>query len=301
MSSEYDQFFGWHEDKREVDAVMKSLPYPVFGDVWSSIKDTGKGKTILLYDIIKKVSGKYPIRKQTIGDCVAHGTAYAVDAAKAVDIFINKDFEEWVDETSTEDIYGGSRVTIGKGRLGSGDGSVGAWAAQYVNKHGSLPRGKYGSVDLSVYDGNRARNWGMPNRGVPADVAKAAKDHIIQTVSLVESYEQCRDLIANGYAVAVCSNQGFSSKRDSQGFAVPQGSWAHCMAILGIDDDRQRPGVLIQNSWGVWNSGPKKHDQPDGSFWVDAHVLNRMLAGKDTWAFSGYEGFKPRELNTRLF
>lgn len=302
MSNDYSDFFGWHDDQHAVENVMSQLEFPVFGDVWAPIKDSGKGKVVLLYDIITKVAGAFPLRKQTIGDCVSMGAAYAVDAAKAVDIFINKDFEEWVAETCTEDIYGGSRVQIGKGRLGSGDGSVGAWAADYVNKFGALPRQNYDGVDLTKYDGNRARKWGMPNAGVPSNLLSISKEHPIETVSLVTTYEQCRDLVVNGYAVTVASNQGFSSTRDKDGFAAPQGNWAHQMCVLGVDDSFKRPGVLIQNSWGVWNTGPKRNDQPDGSFWVDADVFEkRMLSGKDSWAYSGYKGFKPRKLNTRLF
>ena len=120
---------GWVNDPAKVEEVMTELPFPVFSDVWTNIKDSGKGKKILLYDYIKKASGgKYPIRKQTVGDCVSQGAAYAVDAVKSVDIILKKEFEEWVAETATEDIYAGSRVQIGKGRL-SGDGSIGAWAA----------------------------------------------------------------------------------------------------------------------------------------------------------------------------
>ena len=255
----------------------------------------------ILYEFIKQASnGNFPKRKQTIGDCVAHGAAYAVDAVKSVDIVLKKEFEEWVDETATEDIYAGSRVQIGGGRI-RGDGSIGAWAARYVNEYGALPRGKYGNVDLTTYSGSKARSWGKGSAGVPKSLIPTAKKHPIQTVSKVTTYEEVRDLIANGYAVTIASMQGFSSKRDSEGFAKPQGSWAHQMSILAVDDEYKRPGVLVQNSWGTWNSGPKRHDQPNGSFWVDAEEIERRILKKgDSWAFSGYEGFKPRELNTRI-
>jgi hypothetical protein len=73
------------------------------------------------------------------------------------------------------------------------------------------------------------------------------------------------------------------------------------MSILGVDDEYKRPGVLVQNSWGVWNGGPKRNNQPDGSFWVDAEEIEkRVLRKKDSWGFSGYEGFKPQKLNTRI-
>lgn len=238
----------------------------------------------------------------SISNCVSMGAAYAVDAIKAVDIFIKKETEEWIAETSTEDIYGGSRVQIGKGRIGTGDGSVGAWAAQYVNKYGALARQKYGNVDLTKYNSKVAKAWGMPGKGVPQELIPFCKEHPVEVVSQVYTYAEVRDLISNGYAVTVASSQGFSSKRDSEGFARPEGSWQHQMSILGVDDSYKRPGVLIQNSWGLWNSGPKRHNQPDGSFWVDADVLEkRMLSKKDSWAFSGYGGFKARKLNTRIF
>lgn len=292
---------GWIDDPAAVEAVMNDLPFPVFSDIWTPIKDSGKGKKVLLYDFIRKASnGQYPKRKQTIGDCVAHGAAYAVDAVKSVDIILKNEFEEWVEETATEDIYAGSRVQIGGGRI-RGDGSIGAWAARYVNEYGALPRGKYGNVDLTTYSGSKARSWGRGGAGVPKSLIPTAKKHPIQTVSKVTTYEEVRDLIANGYAVTIASMQGFSSKRDSEGFARPQGSWAHQMSILAVDDEYKRPGVLVQNSWGTWNSGPKRHDQPNGSFWVDAEEIERRILKKgDSWAFSGYEGFKPRELNTRI-
>ena len=296
-----DMLQGWVDDPAKVEEIMNDLPFPVFQDVWQPIKGTGKNKKTLLYDYIRKASGgKFPKRKQTVGDCVAQGAAYAVDAVKSVDIVINKEFEEWVAETATEDIYAGSRVQIGKGRL-RGDGSIGAWAARYVNEYGAVPRGKYGNIDLTKYSGSKARSWGRGGVGVPKTLLPIAKKHPVLTVSKVTTYEEVRDLISNGYAVTIASSQGFSSRRDGEGFASPKGSWAHQMSILAVDDEYKRPGVLVQNSWGKWNGGPKRHDQPDGSFWVDAEEIEKRILKKgDSWAFSGYEGFKPRELNTRI-
>lgn len=299
--SDFSDLGGWVDDPAGVEQVMTELPHPVFSDVNDQIKGSGAGKKILLYDIIKKVSKKFPMRRQTIGDCVSHGAAYAVDAVKCVDIYLKKEFERWVHETSTEDIYWGSRNAIGKGRLGNGDGSLGVWAAKYVNQYGALPRGKYGLIDLTVYNGAKARSWGRAGHKMPIDFINTAKEHPVLTISQVKTYEEVRDLVVNGYAVTIASNQGFSSSRDSEGFAAPKGSWAHQMCILGVDDEYKRPGVLVQNSWGKWNGGPKRHNQPDGSFWVDAdEIERRVLKTGDCWGFSGYEGFKPQKLNTRI-
>ena len=81
---------GWRPLPKEVEKVMNSLPHPVFGAVGDSIKGSGKGKVTLLYDYIRQVNGgKFPNRKQTVGDCVSQGAAYAVDAVKAVDIVVH--------------------------------------------------------------------------------------------------------------------------------------------------------------------------------------------------------------------
>lgn len=291
---------GWIDSPKDVESTMDNLPFPVFSDVWTPIKGTGIGKIVVLTDIIEKVTGKSFIpRTQGAPDCVSFGTALAGDVVKAVDIWVNKEFEEWIGETSTEDIYGGSRIIIGKGRLGRGGGSIGAWASKWVTDYGCLPRGKYGDVDISKYDKNRAISWG--NNGIPQSLIVEIKKHPIQITSQVSSYEQARDLIANGYPITVCSNLGFSNQRDKNGVSKPSGSWAHCMCIIGVWDDGNIRRLLIQNSWGVWNGGPKTHNQPDGSFWVEADIVEKyMFSQNDSWAFSGYTGFEPKELNTRI-
>lgn len=301
MRSKYSDFFGWIDDPRGVEYAMGDLPHPVFSSVHDQIKGSGKGKIVLLYDIIRRVAGEFPYRKQQIGDCVAFGAAGAVDAIKCVDIYLKKENELWINETSTEDIYWGSRNIIGQGRLGNGDGSLGVWAAKYISQYGCLPRGVYGSIDLSKYSGERAREWGNKGFRLPKDFVDTAKSHPVGIISQVKTYEEVRDLIANGYAVTIASSQGFSSKRDSDGFAKRYGTWQHQMWLCGVDDAYKRPGVCCANSWGQWNSGPKRHDQPEGTFWIDADILERyILKIGDCWAISGYDGFKPQKINTRI-
>ncbi len=300
MPSQSD-LFGWAYKPKEVDNVMMSLPIPVFGDIYQPLKDSGRGKVILLYEFVERVAKEFPVSNQTIGDCVSHGAACAVNVLKATEIVLKGDFEEWIAATSTEDIYGGSRVLIGNGRLGYGDGSVGAWAAQYVSTYGTLLRKSYGTIDLSVYDGNRAKIWGNPGNGTPRDLLVYSKEHLVKTVSQVRNYEEARDAIANGYPVTVASNQGFTKTRDKDGFALASGSWAHQMCFTAADDSFGRPGLLCQNSWGInWISGPTRHNQPLGSFWVDASTVNRMLAQNDSWAFSNFDGFRPQKINVDI-
>ena len=286
-------------DWRETDSLMGMLRRPVFGAAASTLKDTGKDQIVLLYKYLEELIGHFPVNEQTIGDCVSHGWGLGVDILKAVEIKLQKEREEFKAETATEAIYAGSRVEIGRGRLGNGDGSIGAWAARTVQEYGTLTRSKYGSHDLRTYSGNKARQWGKPDGGIPDELESISKEHPVRTVSLVTSYEEARDAIANGYPVPVCSMQGFSSTRDKDGFAKASGSWAHCMLFCGVDDKHKRPGLLCMNSWGKhWISGPKRHNQPDGSFWVDADTANRMLSrDPDSYSMSGFEGYKKQSFS----
>ena len=288
--------FGWEYNPREVEAFVAELERPIFGVSCYDIKDSGKGKIVLLHKYVEQAAGQFPVRRQTIGDCVSHGWACAIDCIKAVEIALFGEAERWTGITATEPIYGSSRVEIGGGRL-SGDGSYGGWAAKAVSRYGTVVRDKFGSIDLRRYSGQRARSWGRS--GVPDELEPKMREHKANTVSMVRSYEEARDAIANGYPVPVCSMQGFSSKRDRDGFARPSGSWAHCMCFIAVDDKHGRPGLLCNNSWGPnWISGPKRHGQPDGSFWVDADVCDRMLGrNPDSYAVSNFDGYPSQELD----
>jgi len=276
-----------------VDRFLASVRRPLFRVSAHGIRDSGRGRLVLLHTALETVAGSFRVHRQTIGDCVAHGWGLAVDVLAAVEIAVHGERERWAGETATEPIYAASRVEVGGGRL-SGDGSVGAWAAQAVTEYGTLTRSRYpGGFNLERYSGKRAREWGRRGAGLPDALEPVARLHPVRTVSLVDSYDDARDAIANGYPVPVCSAQGFRDRRDREGFARASGHWSHCMCFLGVDDRGKRPGLLCVNSWGPdWISGPKRHGQPDGSFWVDADVADRMLRrDPDSYSVSGFEGY----------
>jgi len=162
-----------------------------------------------------------------------------------------------------------------------------------------------------------------------------AKRHAVKQVAIVASFTTAAAAIENGYPVPVCSGRGFNSTRDAEGFLRASGSWPHCMCFVGVRYDR--PGLLCLNSWGPeWVSGGKwptlaqmvnakggdgaqldplpylypegpqlvagpkwegSSDMPDGSFWVDAKVVDSMLSGRDSYAVSNLVGFPRQELN----
>ena len=171
-------------------------------------------------------------------------------------------------------------------------------AAKFVKQTGGLLiRQKYGSIDLSTYQGKLGAAWGRS--GVPDALITEAKKYQVKTISLINTVEQARDAIANGYSISVCSGSGFSSRRDKYGIASRSGGWSHAMAWVGMDDTHEiydETLFLIQNSWGSWNSGPKRHDQPDGSFWIREKDAAGMLSQNGSWVFSDVDGFPPRKV-----
>src|SRR5438552_3544002 len=80
---------------------------------------------------------------------------------------------------------------------------------------------KYASADLTTFSPTRARDFGR--RGVPADIAAAAKEHPVKGCALVKTRPDVKRAVLQGYPVAVCSDQGFRMERDSTGRCRPQG------------------------------------------------------------------------------
>jgi len=278
-------------DPDDVDKLLGELPHPVFGAAANNLYGTGEGKLALLYKSVQKFDPTFGAHeRQVTGDCVSHSTRNAVDVTRSHEI-VGGDREDFVARGATEAIYG-SRGHGGQGMSCSG-------AARFVHQNGGiLVRKDYGFVDLSEYQGMLGAGWGR--RGVPSEVVEEGKKHQVKTISMIKSIEEARDAIANGYALSVCSNYGFSSRRDQHGIARKSGSWNHAMAWVAMDDSHEiynETLFLVQNSWGVFNGGPKRFEQPDGSFWIRERDAAGMLNQNGAWAFSDVDGFPPRKVN----
>ena len=296
-----EQLFGRIENIEQTEKILQSIPMPYLGPVGQAICGTGEGKIQLLYKFVEAVTpnGQYPVREQAIGDCVSHGYAGGVDCLTAAEIAMGDD-EQWAGEACSEYIYGVSRVLIGNGSLGRSDGSIGAWAAKGLAEYGCILKKKYGKIDLSTYNGSVAKQYGYS--GPSKELIVFGKEHPIKTYSQVRTVEECRDSIVNLYPVMICSNQGFTSIRDKDGFARASGSWPHCMLVSAVDANSSRMGFLIQNSWGRnWITGPKKLEQPDGSFWCDYDTMAKILRQNDSWSISNYQGYKRQDLSWETF
>ncbi|MHB0722167.1 C1 family peptidase [Roseomonas mucosa] len=286
-------FFGWIQRDPLVEQYLKKAKLNLFSASGSQLSNSGAGKTVLLYEAVRKVwNTDLDTGPQLIGDCVSWGYGGCVDLIACIEILSGEAEEYSYDlRVSTEVIYALSRVEYGDFDGSPMDGSYGAWAAKAVQQGGTLSR-----KEIGAYDPQRARTWGAS--GLPDELEPKAKQHKIRKASLVRHFNEARDAIANGYPVAVCSDQGFSLTRDKDGFAAPQGSWLHCMKFIA-SNDKERPGLLCMNSWGKTTpSGPKGAiDVPDGSFWVDADICEKMLKQGDSYALSQFDGY-PRRLES---
>ena len=298
-------YCGWIYSPQSRSRFLSTQFSPFLSQLNEQIRDTGKGRTVLLWQAMEKVLG-HPLipHAQEIGDCVSHGFGLGVDVLTCVQMRQSLVPSIWVAPAATEIIYGGARVQVAKGRY-FGDGCNGLDAAEFIKNYGILLRQKYvdGKFDYTRYSGQVANQLGRS--GVPGPLCSLCRLHPVQTVSLVRSWAECRDAIANGYPVAMCSNVGFSVRRgrDSDGFLSPgRAPWNHCMLIAGIDDNEKRPGGLIINSWGNdWVGGPKRLGQPEGSFWADASVIDRAMKQNDSVALSQYVGYPPQDIDYRIF
>ncbi len=241
-------------------------------------------------------------------NCVSQAWGLGVDILDCVQISHGRG--RWKTKCATEPIYAGGRVEVGGGTI-KYDGMHGSWAAKWCRDYGVLLRRPYllGKYDFTTYSGSKARSWAHEcdnctswGGGVPDELEPIARRRPIKTVTLVNSWEEARDAIFNGYPVALCSKAGFSDKRDKDGFAKQNQIWYHSMLLAGIDDNKTRPGGLVINSWGPdWISGPTRFGQPAGSFWVDAEVIDRMVKEEDSFAMSNYRDYRRQRLDYHLF
>lgn len=306
--------FGWVDDPVARSAAIAEISSRQAGPVLFSATQAARDATddetsICLWLAEKKVRGslKKSWNQKQVGSCVSFGWGRAINDTLA-GMAARGEIEMPPVDVATEPIYGGSRVEVGGGRI-SGDGSVGAWAADWVSKKvgkgGVLLRQKYGTYDLSEYSESLCRQWGRT--GVPDSLEPIARQNPVKEVSLVITADDLWKGVGSGYAGAVCSNQGFTTSL-VEGFCSPSGQWGHCMEIRGRvvarRGGRRVKAFPIQNSWANYLSGDahfiddntgEKVELPEGCFLADFDVVNRMLAMHDSFLVSDVEGFPKRD------
>lgn len=275
------------------------------------IAESGAGQLVVPFiHVLKTFPGCWPGAAQERGDCVSHSNKNGVLVTFACDIVSGKPDEATGKVEGAPDI---PAKGIKEGVLSSeyhywwrgynGDGWSCSTAANVAVKRGCMLRTAYPDlgIDLTEYSGRLAGTYG--SRQPPENILAAGQQHLVRTSTELSSFEEIRDFAFNGYGISSCGSEGFSSTRDENGVSARRGSWAHAMAYIGADDretTKQKYGgplVLVLNSWGIWNGGPRRImgtdiDIPEGSFWARWSDLKR----RDCYAFSGFNGWPRKNL-----
>lgn len=288
----YGHLCGWLGDggHRPIAATMPKL----IETNLARSATTAPTKNVLLYKCWTEVfSGDPDYPAQKIGDCVSFGHSHANDLLQTIEVYLGDLDRDAVHQTDTEFIYATSREVAGM--LGRQDGSYGSAAVKAMTTIGMVSRAMLGSN--GTYSGQRAKEWGW--HGAPANVKAMAAAYKLGSAAQVTTWDELVTAISSGYPVTICSGQGFTLTRDSDGFCAARGHWGHCMFIAGIRFDR--PGACVVQSWGPDSpSGPLALGQPSFSFWADRPVIERIVGEGDSWALSKTPGFAPRSLPAAL-
>lgn len=186
-----------------------------------------------------------------------------------------------------------------RGHTGEGANCWRVWDnAKLSGRQGFLFRKKYdtpsGTYDLSRYRADLSGPWGR--NGTPDALSDIADDNPALQLFRIKSLEEALDAMCFGFGVGRCGSDGWSSKRDENGFSQQSGTWYHAIACGGFDRTQRilnkygGVGILYYHNWGKWNSGAKSHEQPDGSWWVPARYLERCIKNGEVCALGGIPG-----------
>ena len=308
-------FQGVYSDPEERDKFIDIMNYTVGMDAahdngWA---DDGAGKLVIPFKNIEMLyPGAQPGAAQGRGDCVSHSTVNAAELTLCCDIVSGEPDEETgkiegPPEISPEAIKAGlcSSEAVYWWRGHGNDGWVCSHAGRViVQESGIWLRKNYPEFgfDLTRYSSRLAGKWGRSEP--PESIKNFGMKHKIRQATELDSFDEVRDFLYQGYGVSTCGGEGWSSTRDSNGFSKRRGGWSHAMAYIGADDrdiikeKYGEPLVLIMNSWGSsWNSGGRRIlgttiDIPQGSFWSKWSDCKRRYMV----AFSGADGWPARKL-----
>ena len=309
-----DGFEGVYDDPGEHERFVAGMAYQSGADAATAFgwADEGKGKLVVPF---KNIEALYPNAMpgpaQRRGDCVSHSTKNAALGTMCCDIMsgepdeVTGKIEGPPDVSPTGEKNGVlSTEAIYWWRGHGGDG----WSCSHagrvlVSSSGMWLRQDYPDFDfdLTKYSSNLAGKWGRSSP--PSKVKDHGLKHEIRQATQLDSFEEVRDFLYQGYFISGCGGEGWSSTRDDNGFSRQRGSWSHAMAVIAADDRdviKQKYGeplICILNSWGIFNSGPRKIlgttlEIPHGAFWAKWSDCRRRYHV----AFSGAEGWPPKKL-----
>lgn len=298
---------GWVDDPQAVTEVMtawtaRAMP-TTFAAAAPNLMAAADDAPVFFWQAEELVLGKRleTWDQKSVGSCVGFGNGRCAQDLMLWEIAAGEPEQYPGTEVCPEVIYGGSRVEVGGGRI-NGDGSVGAWAAEFLMRWGIVVRGVYGNLDLTRYSETTCRSLG--NRGLSEELETVARVHPVRAAAMVTTKDEGWAAVGGGKPVVVCSNRGFTTHRDVDGYCSPSGVWNHCMTTRGrfIHPSRGK-SVVLGNSWDdylgstnavvryVEDGVTKTMTLPPGHFATTLDVWGGMLAQRDSFALAGMSGW----------
>lgn len=302
-------------DERLRDEFRSTTGFRDFSDAAHSngYADSGAGKLVIPFLAIRQYfPNAFPGEAQQDGCCVSMGTfkwaALGTLCCEAV---------SGIPDSLTGLLEGVPEVEKDGEKCGVLTNAVGYWfrgydgdgwscgdAAMVAVKHcGAVVARNYEElgVDLTHCTAHNDHLYG--SRQPPADWMKVFGTHKFASAVELHSFEEIRDALYNGKCITSCGGEGFSNHRNEDGVSDRQGSWSHCLAVLGADDREivkkkyNEPLLWFPNSWANWNSGGlrilgTKIDANPGGFWARySQVKNRSY-----YALSNLAGWPAQPL-----
>ena len=289
-----DGLQGWIDSPRDRVLWQESQSRPVYSE--ANLVGSGEGKRALLWQYARKLDPLSFTEKQTVGDCVAHGSRNARDCTRSVQILIENKAEAFLVRGATEPTYGA--------RGHGGEGMSPSRASTFERDFGYLIRKKYDAVDLTKYSGQLGAGWGV-NGGVPKAVADLCREQKVGVIRQLTTVRDAMDAMANGYALHSGQYAKWAGTPNAENIHPRQaGGWNHDMATLGYDDTKEFwpfTVFFIQNSWGGWNQPVKDWpssypEQVPGMIVTKADDWAVCVTAGDAWAYGNVDGFPPQKL-----
>lgn len=303
---------------RVIEQMRADGKEPMFGSArpalsghWQRLIERGV-TGVFLQDAEVALFGKTgPAFSQHRGTCVGQGTGRAIQdavyyaAANGVimkTVQISPEFIYPLARNKVEGAFRGRHYA----NSGNNDGTAGSAAAEGVSRYGVLPRGSYGTIDLTKPNELLALQWADPGPGIPQVLLDAASGHKCDAF-FVKSVESLADAVAAGYGGQVCLPR-FVGNRDANAMSRFTTNGQHCTEICGVFlDEKGRTNFVYQQSWDDQPYGPSElryaggtKTLRQGSCGVYGTELAQYLAYKNSeaWAFGIRDGneFRPETL-----
>lgn len=274
---------------------------------------TGEGKLSLPYLAADRLYPDcLPGGAQERGDCVSWSLRSAALVSYCASLVYGDNPDRYsppavVDAARQSGVFSTEVWYWQRGHGGEG-WNCGAAAKVALSTAGMMPRRNYPEIgiDLTTYSGRTAGRWGAISP--PPEIQQHLNKNLLSTATVCKTWEDVRDMLANGFAVMTCGGEAFSRTRDDHYGLCERsmGVWRHAMSFIAACDIEEvkrhygcRTGgiVLVQNSWGNYCGG--KHRIPGTSFYIPGGSFWARwedVAGRCMVAVGGGKGFQAQPI-----